>query len=321
MRTLTISKYSDLTDEQWRRVAATAVRRVKQITGERCQIGIGPKYTRGRSTSRLSVRVYLDRKLDRVAVRKRLPEHFRLRLRRPDGRYDVIHIATDVEPLTDFVPTGARVRHRDGEATTGLLVRWIEADEVGWGFLVPAHFFAGTRLCSVTVRADRSTRFLCRRRATARKRDRVDVAVLQIRGKRDEIESKLMATEWIKSLAPRGLKFVSTRVVHRNAVRQRRGTTFAVKWNRAFTAEEVFPNGFRLGERLLDDCIRVGRARKETFRPGTSGSMWRLSTDVACLQVGGRQPEFREGIGQPIDRISRWFRSRFGDQAHLVAAF
>ena len=321
MRTLTISRYSDLSDDQSRRVAARAERRVKQITGKRCQIGIGPKYTGGRSTPQLSVRVYLDQKLDRVAESRRLPDDFQIRLRRLDGRYDVVRIATDVEPLTDFVPTGVRAKHRDGEATTGWLVRWIEEDEVGWGFLVPAHFFAGTRLRNVTVRADRSTRFLCRRRATAQKRDRVDVAVVQIRGRQDEIETKLMATEWIDSLAPRRLKFASTRVVHRNAVRQRRGTMFAVKWNRAFTAEEIFPNGFRLGGRILDDCIRVGQARRETFRPGTSGSMWRLSADVACLQVGGRQPDFREGIGQPIDRISRWFRERFGDQARLVAAF
>ncbi|WP_182867891.1 hypothetical protein [Stieleria mannarensis] len=323
MSAVTIKRYDQLNADQWRRVAVTAKRHVKRITGQSSEIGIGQKYTAGRPTGRqLAIRVYLPQKCRRVAKTKRVPAHFEIRLKRSDGKFDRLRIRSDVESLGDYVPTGADVKLDDRTATTGFLLRWKTDDgEVRWGLATVAHLFDQTRLRIVSVRMNPTVTLRCRRLKTPPKREHLDLAVLEIVGDREEIEDKLRRCGLIESIDPPAIPLMSVRQVHRAVMGHRRGRTYPPDGDHAFTGEEVFPDGFQLGSRILDDCVRVGRCDVDTFCQGTSGSAWSISNQAACLQVGGKETDFREGIGQPFDLCLKWIRSSINAPVNVVAVW
>ena len=321
MRTVTIQRYSQLSDEQWRRIAKSAKRHVRKLTGEAIEIGIGRKYANGKpSGRRVAIRVYVPRKRKRVSRTKRIPECFRIKLKRADGKFDLVRIRSDVDSLADYVPTSATVRLGARTAATGLLLRWRDANgSVGWGFATVGHLFDGTSRRVASVRVHSTTKFQCRLVKNAPKRKHFDLAVLRIVGRQAEIEGKLKDCDLISTSNPPAIALMSVRQVHRAATDRRRGRTVSPHGDRAFTGEEVFPDGFLLGTRRLDDCIRVGQARSDTFKQGTSGANWCFGTKVACVQVGGRATEFQEGIGQPMDCFLPWIRATLGASAKVVA--
>lgn len=321
MRTVTIQRYSQLSDEQWRRVTKSAKRQVRNLTGKSTEIGIGRKYANGNPLGRrVAIRVYVPRKRQRVSSAKRIPGHFRIRLRRRDGRYDLLKIRSDVDSLADYVPTSARVRLGTRTATTGLLLRWNDAKgSVSWGFATVGHLFDDTSRRIASVRVHSTTKFQCRLIKNAPRRKRVDVAILRIVGSHKEIVRKLMDCDLIGKSNPSSIKPLSVRQVHRAAIGRRRGRSVSPDGDRVFLGEEVFPDGFLLGTRRLDDCIRVAQARSDTFKQGTSGAHWCFGSRVACVQVGGKATEFREGIGQPMGSLLPWIRSALGQSLKVVA--
>jgi hypothetical protein len=88
-----------------------------------------------------------------------------------------------------------------------------------------------------------------------------------------------------------------------------------------FQAEETFPEGLTVGGRRLQHCIRVRQQTAGVFRPGTSGSYWRVGPRPGCLQVGGRQPEFAEGIGQPLQEVQNWLQRNLHRSVRIVGTF
>ncbi|QDV47253.1 hypothetical protein Enr13x_71620 [Stieleria neptunia] len=323
MPAVTIKRYDELTQDQWRRVVATAKRHVKAITGQSSEIGIGRKYTGGKPFGwQLAIRVYLPRKRRRVAKARRIPPHFQIRLKRSDGKFDLLVIRSDVESLADYVPTGGSVKLGTHDAAGGFLLRWNGFDgQTEWGFATVGHLFDDTSLRVGSIRVNSTTRFQCRRFKAAAKREHIDLAVMVIVGEQQQIEAKLKRCNLIQTNNPPAVDLMSIRQVHRAAMQHRRGRTLPPGESQAFTGEEVFPDGFRLGSRILDDCIRVGRSADDTFRQGTSGSAWRFGDQAACMQVGGKVTEFREGIGQPFDRFLNWIRSAIDESAKVVAVW
>ncbi|QEF96617.1 hypothetical protein Mal15_06450 [Stieleria maiorica] len=323
MSAVTIKRYDQLSADQWRRVAVTAKRHVKQITGQSCEIGIGRKYSAGKPAGRqLAIRVYLPKKRRRVARAKQVPAHFKIRLKRSDGKFDRLRIRSDVESLGDYVPTGARVNVGRYSATAGFLLRWKHDDgEIRWGLATVGHLFDQTRLRIVSVRVNPTVTFRCRRLKTPPKRNHIDLAVLEIIGDQNETEAKLLRCGLIESVHPPAISLMSVRQVHRAVMGHRRGRTYPPDGDRDFVGEEVFPDGFQLGSRILEDCVRVGRSQIDTFRQGTSGSAWSIGARPACLQVGGKETDFREGIGQPFDLCLKWIRSSIAPSADVVAVW
>jgi hypothetical protein len=321
MRTVTIQRYNQLSGEQWRRVTRSVKRQVRNLTGKPVEIGIGRKYANGIPFGRrVAIRVYVPRKRQRVSSAKRIPGLFRIRLKRPDGKYDLLKIRSDVDSLADYVPTSARVRLGTRTATTGLLLRWNDAKgAVKWGFATVGHLFDDTSRRVASVRVHSTAKFQCRLFKNAPKRKRVDVAVLRIVGSRKEIERKLQDCDLISKSNLSVIKLMRVRQVHRAAIDRRRGRTVSPDGDQVFTGEEVFPDGFLLGTRRLDDCIRVAQARNDTFKQGTSGAHWCFGSRVACMQVGGKANEFCEGIGQPMDSLLPWIRSTLGHSVKVVA--
>jgi hypothetical protein len=322
MQTLTIQRYGDLNQAQWRRVIRTAKRRVRQLTGQDCEIGLGRKYRGGRPCGwQIALRVYLPRKRTRVTPAKRIPNPFQIRLRGRDGRYVLLRIRSDVESLADFVPTCGRVRLGRRQAAAGFVLQWFDhQDRRQWGLATVAHLFDTTRRRLVSVRLDASTRFRCRLLADAPPRSGLDLAILQIIDPPPQhVAETLLERGVIERDPPAAVRLMPTRQVHRAALGHRRGRTFFPAGSAAFVGEEVFPDGFRLGKRRVDDCIRVVGAEPGAFSEGTSGAYWRFGRTPACLQLGGRAGRFREGIGQPFHRCRDWIREQLGRRARVVA--
>ena len=325
MQRITIKQYDDLTYDQWKRVVRSVKRQTQRIIGASCEIGIGRKITDGQPTTcQVAARVYLPNKRQRVAASHRVPQQFSVRLRRPDKKYDLVTLRSDVESLADFVPTSARVRSGRRNAAAGFLLRWMRDGDQGvrdtqWGFLTAGHVFDGSDRQAVTVRVNTSTRFECRRWKAPGQGKRSDIIVLRIVEDRNQIETKLVHCGLITKTNPQAIRFLTTAEVHRAAGRHRHGRTFFPGGDAVFVGEEVFPDGFRLGTRKLDDCVRVAQSPKGTFARGTSGAYWRFGSKPACLQVGGKAPDFREGVGQPVDRFLPWIRSALGRSAKIVA--
>lgn len=318
MQTLTIDRYDDLTADQWRRVAATARKQVRRITGRSSEIGIGRKYRDGRPTDcNLAIRVYLPRKSSRVPRSERIPRSFHIRLRCRDGRYTQLRLQSDVESLVDYVPTVGRVDLDDRTATCGFLLRWTDRRGAKrWGFATVGHLFDRLSLRAATVRIG-SVLFRCQKFRSPPHRDRNDLCLLAIRGRPDWIENRLGDAGVVSSTLASGVDLMSVADVHAAAINQRRGRAIAFHGREDFVGEEVFPNGFRLGTRRLDDCIRVSCHNENAFRPGSSGAVWNMENKTACLQVGGRTPHFREGIGQPFSRYLRWLHNSLGLQTKV----
>lgn len=322
MRTVTIQRYSELTDQQWKHVVASLKRQVRKITGQSSEIGIGRKYSDGKPSGwQVAIRVYLPQKRQRVSRAKQIPGHFHVKLRRADGKYDLLTIRSDVESLSDYLPTSAKVKLGRGRATSGFLLRWSPArGSVKWGFATVAHLFDQSSLRITSVRVDSTTKFQCRLAARSSARQRSDFSVLEIVGTQSEIEQKLLGCDLISTVNPPAITLMSVRQVHRSATDHQRGRSYTSDGDQRFVGEEIFPDGFRIGTRRLDDCIRVGQASAGTFQPGTSGADWRFGSRAACIQVGGKSPEFREGIGQPLQRFARWIRTAVDSSAKIVAA-
>lgn len=321
MRTVTIQRYSELTDQQWKRVVASLKHQIRKITSQSSEIGIGRKYSAGKPSGwQVAIRVYLPQKRKRVSKTKQIPEHFLVRLRRDDGNYDLLKIRSDVESLSDYIPTSARVKLAGRRAVSGFLLRWKTASgSVQWGFATVGHLFDRSSLRVASIRINSTTKFQCRHQASPSRGKHSDLAVLRIVGDLEEVQQKLMDCNLIHSADPPAIALMSVRQVHRATTDHSRGRTFSPRGVERFIGEEVFPDGFLLGTRRLNDCIRVGQSPISTFQQGTSGSCWRFGTKTACMQVGGKSPDFREGIGQPIERFLQWIRSAVGSSAKIVA--
>lgn len=322
MRTITIEHYDQLSRDQWRRLATTAKRHMVERTGQPCEIGIGRKVTDGQTTDcSTAVRVYLPHKRPRVPVRLRVPQPFEIRLRRKDGRYELVRVTSDVESLSAFVPTSLTVKAGGQQATAGLIVRWMDSRaDPHWGFATVAHLFDTKPRRAATIRFNSRLRFRCRLHRTASRRTRNDLCVLRIVGDADETRKTLIDHGLINAQQTRPSDWLSVDEVHRCAISHTRGNA-CTPWSQfPCVGEEVFPNGFRIGTRRLDDCIRVGGAPPDSFQRGTSGSLWRFEGRFGCMQVGGKTPNFCEGIGQPIARYVDWFHKALGRDCEIVAA-
>ena len=201
MKTTTIQRYSELSGDQWRRIAVSAKRHVRKLTGKSCEVGVGRKYRNGKPCGwQIALRIYLPTKRKRVAQSQRIPDHFHIRLRRTDGSYQLIRIRSDVESLRDYVPTKAKVRSGSGAAASGFLIKWnARNNQRCWGFANVGHLFDNTSRRSASVRVDASTKFQCRRIKTAPQRERADIALLQIVGTSDD----RVGVKLLKSLSPK----------------------------------------------------------------------------------------------------------------------
>lgn len=319
MRPVPITKYLQLTEKEWRVVATQVKKQVLEITGKECEIGLGRKYRNDRPYGwQIAIRVYLPVKRKRVAEAKLVPPHFILVL---PGKGE-IRVRSDVDSLSKLVPTAAKVTRSGAVASTGVLVRWTDNRERHWGFLTVAHFFDETRRRNAEVRLGSSanSRFSCQRKRTAD--EPLDVVLLEIKGDTDEVEAKLIANDLICCTNPEELSVLSPKAVRRATSSHKAGRTFPQSGSRTFKGEEVLLDGFPIKDRRLDDCIRVvHNGRRKVFDEGTSGAHWRYGNDLACMQVGGKKPEFREGIGQPLQVLRTWMRRKVSSSAKIVAVF
>ncbi len=293
---------------------------MRRVCGVRCEVGIGRKWSSGRPRDNdIAIRVYLPNKKPRVPASGRVPDVFSIRLCRDDGGYDLLRIRSDVDSLADLVPTAGRVALNEPSATTAFILRWVDRRQaMRWGFATVAHLFARGAPRAVSVRVG-STMFRCRRLRPPPRGDRNDVCILAVNGPSDRVEARLIDCGVLPPEGNRPVDPMSVREVHWSAMNQEVGRTYSVDGSERIVGEEVFPDGFRLGTRRVDDCVRVSAATEGSFRPGTSGACWTFGNRAACMQLGGRQPEFREGIGQPLSRYLPWLRRTLGKQAAVVA--
>ena len=306
---------------EWSRVADSARRQVKQITGKDCDIGIGRKFRSGRPYGwQVAIRVYLPRKRKQVAESKLIPSHFQIRLKR-GKRFVLLKIRSDVDSRSDFRPTASVVRLGSRRFAAGALLRWLEDAEICWGFLTVAHEFDGTSRTFAAVRASSTQVFDCRLLDVAPENRNLDAAIMQIKGQPQEIVDDLIDAGLIDDPNPPPVSLQRVSAVKTAAIEHRSGRTYPPGASWRFKGEEVFPNGFLLGNRRLDDCIRVGQSQHGVFKAGTSGSMWKFGRRVSCLQAGGRRPNFEDGIGQPYSKIMKWVRQKLGRGAAIVSVF
>ena len=275
MRTITISRYSDLTSREWSRVIASAKRQVNRITEERCEIGLGRKFRGNQPYGwQIALRVYVSRKRKRVARSKRIPRHFHIRLRQRNGRYKIVRIRSDVDSRSDFIPTGgiARLGARR-KATAGSLIRWRSSGTTKWGFLTVAHLLDNTSLKTTFVSVA-SKVFVCRLLRKAPVHSNLDVAIVEVRSVRggEDIDDALIECNLMGTTRLTSVELLTTAQVERAVSARRNGRTFPPGKSHAFKCEEFFPDGFLLGGRRLDHCIRVRQSTANVFKQGTSGS-------------------------------------------------
>ncbi len=321
MQTLSVTKYDQLSEREWARVADTARLHVLEITGKDCDIGIGRKFRGGKPYGwQISLRVYLPRKRKRVAKSKQIPARFQIRLKR-GKRFVLVEIRSDVDSRSDFVPTGATVKLGSRIFSTGGLLRWREDGQTQWGFLTVAHEFDASSRRRTRVRVSETEVFDCELLFTASSNRNLDSAVMKILGDAPQIVEDLIDAGLIEHADPLPVSLLRTGEVKRAAIERKRGRTYPPGGSHPFIGEDVFPNGFLLGQRRLDDCIRVGQQDRNVFAPGTSGALWRFGRRAACMQAGGRAPDFEDGIGQPYAAMMTWVRGKLGRSVELVAGF
>lgn len=59
--------------------------------------------------------------------------------------------------------------------------------------------------------------------------------------------------------------------------------------------------------------LHVGRAARDTFEVGTSGSAWRITRQAAAIQFGSYLPRFDEGFGHSLETAMEWVPIAVGE--------
>ncbi|MEZ6100107.1 MAG: hypothetical protein R3E01_14160 [Pirellulaceae bacterium] len=155
-RNLGATSRSELHDQLQRLHRSLVVRAARWSQSDTPTVLWGPKIAHSvhRPSAGLCARFLVPKKPSHLPASQRIPPTIPLRLRRDDGKYDIITIVTDILPIAgQFVPTGARVLARES-ALTGVTLSWHLGGPWQWGLLTVGHLFAGQRL-PLSVRVER----------------------------------------------------------------------------------------------------------------------------------------------------------------------
>ena len=69
----------------------------------------------------------------------------------------------------------------------------------------------------------------------------------------------------------------------------------------------------------LRNVITAHAPRSDTFRPGSSGSVWEIEAQPAALQLAATPPTFQLGFGQALTVDLDWARAALAQETATAA--
>ncbi|MEL6108178.1 MAG: hypothetical protein AAFU85_19295 [Planctomycetota bacterium] len=314
-----ITSLDELTHCELSRIRATLVARFKVSSRSNIRdvtFGVAEKDGELDESRPNSILFFVKNK--RGVTDGRLPRSVRVRVRR--GRQFVsVELDSDVVELGGRAKlTGKRIyfrgRSRNG-GTAGCVVVWkrVGTHRFKWGVLTVSHIMPndqdvpeqGTSVLLTGPLARQRGRLVALSTGTG-----LDAALVQVS------RAQLVQTGVIsQSQSTRGLKIRDRDqlAIDRGA----KGFTRPIKGALPITVQ-AFTSEFSMLEEeigVLTDVVQVSSARG-AFVKGTSGSLWSIKRQVACLQFGQIGNSSR-GLGQPIAEIVEWAASTVGSHGRI----
>ena len=238
----------------------------------------------------------------------RIPPDIRVRVRR-GSRYVQLVAPTDVIVVNrkKYSLSGRSISYRKLEsATTGVLLAWRPRGRVRltWGVLSVGHTFPDTIPLPdqhVHVKIGGSPTIPGRFFARGTSND-LDTSLTIVR-RDDLVRSNIISESFeVSKIEPRPVsrlredagKFGTTRPRSRNI-------PFQVL--RFLLSAPIFSSVLGFSPRHV---MHVGQSAHGSFQLGTSGSIWRIDGQLACLQFATYRPQFDQGFGLCLEDALDW---------------
>lgn len=295
------------TADELRRMQRTLRRRL-QIGSQSnlLDVGFGIAQTAGvlQPERSLHATVFVREKKSNVAKAERIPSSVKVRLKR--GRHFVVtELPTDVIEAAPLVPTALRLDTYLQRLTAGVLLTWEnpQKGDRSWGLVTAGHAFAPLESLSdvdrqVTVELPGLliSGTLIGRSSRA---GRIDAAIVEVR------HGDLKRAHLVDSSA--GYEpVVASRFFELSDRLNQTGRSFRIDGPRDFRVHAYLPSLRAPGLGVLDHIVSAVAAEPGVFRPGSSGAVWEIAGEPACMQLAGRTPRFRQGFGQSLETIYLW---------------
>ena len=331
----TIASPSELSQAEWHRVGRTLRRRFPAADAGVVGVGFGVAEKGSvADPDRAHAACFLVlRKGDPPTRRGRIPDVASVRVRR-GGRFVELRLATDVIEVdpTRWQLTRRTIRHVSVSQTSAAsnLITWRTrfGGSDRWGTVTVGHPFWGVATVPdpeslvqmtmpatdfVTTTRPRSPKFRGRLLARTGRRDGagVDAAVIGF-DEGDPQESEWVSGDNADRLLARSVDDMARDVM-------RAGITRTVLGEIPFVVRRYYPEFSLITEvGRMRDVIEVESVVPAAFAPGSSGNVWTIEDQPACLQFAGyvdpASPglSYRRGLGQPVTRVLDWARERIG---------
>lgn len=241
----------------------------------------------------------------------RIPKKIEIRLRR-GKRWVLVCMPTDVIDLgpRKIRPTGRMIKHVSGNdsGTAGCIVAWKLPGErlLTWGVLSVGHVFSHVVRVPQTqqrvlIESATTPVHLFRGTLLARSkpRDGIDAALVLVK------RATLVRAQLMPENVSTGGKRVRP-VESLETDRTNPGFTFPQETKIPFVVGRYLVVSDILPELGSVRNVIEANARGGAFAKGSSGSLWAVERQVACLQHGGLSPLFSRGWGQSLETILAW---------------
>jgi hypothetical protein len=291
-------------------------------------VGFGVALQRDRvdRTRGLVAVVLVRRKLRRVAADRAIPDRLRLRLRRA-GRFVYVDLATDVVEVPEIVPSGLVFTAPGiGPAMAGAVIAWQQPRGRGlrsaFGMLTVGHAFpsADPQLVLFDA-APGGSEFNGRLYLKSRRPSAVDAAVVHVQ--REDLAANALIDANSQAHRPRdaanleGLPVLAPAdIVQRVGTR---GTSLRGGRRLPFVVHAILPTMTIPTLGHLRNVITAHAPGSDTFRPGSSGSVWEIETQPAALQLAATPPTFQLGFGQALTVDLDWARETLARETATAA--
>lgn len=298
------------TSDELRRIQATLRRRFAiRRRADVLDVGFGPGYRAGRADAERPwcACFYVHRKRRRCPAHERLPRRVRFRVKR-GRRFEQFTVPTDVIELNGPCLSGCVLSHASGApAMTGLIVAWREraSSTLTWAVITVGHAFPRSvsfpePMPRVVLRGQRGARVAGRLLARALSGG-VDAAVVEVQ-RYDLVRSGIITPQQ----NTRGLVIRSVDEISRDEGAF--GTTHPGQEVWPFVVRAYLPTCLLFVQQIgpIDHVVHAHRAPTGAFRPGTSGSLWRVASRSAAMQFGGLESRFEEGFAQALASVLPW---------------